>query len=654
MSRNKLEKKLQSDPKFIPYNPNFDYEFITEYLKKIPVEKIDLNQSKKAINSIVFNGYYKKLQEFFSIAYERNKLKKILFIEIIISLANRDYYLISKRTQESYVKLDHLDYDKMTNCSFESSAPELGTINAQGGLEASHDGLNYILNLIKKEEKLHNGEILTEDHISNCFGLMKFSNLYAVIKAGYDMSIWENYSLSFVREDEILKINKPNDNIQELNKIGEYRLERNIFFTKQVIISSFQEKNQFYKYLNEEAQKRRKAKRLKKVKLKDNYLVYSLADGKEKEAILQEILGFSELTSYYSFISNETLPNFDNIKLYDIVLIFSEIRHLFDKASRLEKSEYDEPMENLNSYRLKIKKSDLTSYLFNKTNYSRSQIKEVLNLFCHNVGHYNLWEKPIIEDQGILYPILLPLIAPNTLRLLDYWLEKGGFDLDSRGDKFEEQIKSTLLYEIKRKGFQVSISDINNFEISNGEFEEIDLIVELKNKVIFGEVKCIKYPFDPRDFHNMKKRLIQATEQINRKVDFLKRHKKEFKGKINFSKDFVCVVITNYPNFSGANFNGVPITDFSLLENYFVNAGFNKGHIKYDGRKIEFNQGVSKIKYYSDEDSFSNNVEKFFLDPYPVKEKLDQLVKENQQITVANARPKIIMDYLKFKNPNII
>ena len=337
MSRNKLEKKLQSDPKFIPYNPNFDYEYIRQYLKKLPIEKIDLDQSKKAINSIVFNGYYKKLQEFFSIAYERNKLKKIIFIEIIISLANRDYYLISKRTQESYDKLDHLDYDKMTNCSFESSAPELGTMNAQGGLEASHDGLNYVLNLLKKEETYHNGEILTEDHLANCFGLMKFSNLYAVIKAGYDMSIWENYQLSFI-EDEILKIIKPKDNIQELNKIGEYRLERNIFFTKQVIVSSFQEKNQFYKFLNEEAQKRRKAKRLKKVKLEDGYLAYSLADGKEKDAILQELLGFAELTSYYSFISNEILPNLDKIKLYDILIIFSECLHLFDKSSRLEKS----------------------------------------------------------------------------------------------------------------------------------------------------------------------------------------------------------------------------------------------------------------------------------------------------------------------------
>jgi hypothetical protein len=62
----------------------------------------------------------------------------------------------------------------------------------------------------------------------------------------------------------------------------------------------------------------------------------------------------------------------------------------------------------------------------------------------------------------------------------------------------------------------------------------------------------------------------------------------------------------------------------------------------------------SEIKYYTNENEFSDNLEKFFMNPIPITEKLKDVYIEETQITIPNANPKIIMDYIKFKQSNNI
>ncbi|MDT0689249.1 hypothetical protein RM549_05595 [Salegentibacter sp. F188] len=654
MSSKKLEKKLQGDINFIPFNKDFDYNKILEYLQKIEISTIDLELSQIALSSIHFNQYFQTFRNLFLKSYKGNELNKSTYLEILITLANRDYHKVSRRAQDSFSKQEKFNYDKATNSVLKSSIPELGNINAQAGLEANHDGLNSVLNLLRQEETKYNGEVIKIELVENCFNLLSFSNIYAVIKSAYDMTVWENYRMNIGNKDKLLHITKPKNNIQEANKIGQYRLERNMFSAKQVIVASYFEKNYFYQYILEESLQKRKSKKLKKVEIREGFIEFKLADGKESDSILQENLLYAELTSYYSFIKNEKLPNLSSIKLHDIILIFSEIRYLFDQAYKTEKLELGTLETNFNAFKIKIRKANLTDYLRRKTNFSSIQIKHILQLFCHTDNYFDVWEKPIIENKGILYPVLLPLLNSNTLRLIDYWLEQGGFDLDLRGEKFEVHIKEMLEYELEKKGFNFNIPKVSNFKNSNEKFEEIDLILELKNVVMIAEIKCIKYPFDPRDFHNNYKRLKQAAEQIKRKTGFLKSNKNEFSDQFDFSKKIIQTIITNFPLFSGISINDIPIIDFSLLENYFVTGALRKGQMTIEDKKIDFSKKQNSIIYYKNEDELSDNLNNFLKNPVPVDIKMKDIFTEDTQLTINSAKPKIKMEYLKFKEENII
>ncbi len=655
MSEKKLQKKLKSDPRFIPYNEKYDFDYVLSYLKKTVKSKTVSYIEHNALNSSFFNSYFLGLKDYYNEIIGSNKLSLHSFLELIITFANRDFYLLTSRLRESNKGKTKMDYDGMMNSTIQSNIPELGRINAQAGLEASHDGLNLILNLTRQKYDENDGSKYESKHLDNCAKLLGFSNIYIVVKSCYDIAIWEDYSILHNKESEELRIKIINKKNQYLNRIGEYRLERNIFSSKMVVLSAFQEKNAFYHHISKEAYKKRKAKRLKRIKLDKNEIKYKLADGIEKETVFKELQSFASLTTYYAFIRDEVLPNINSINLYDVLVIYTEVQHLFSEAFEIKKIETATDEENFNLFKLKIKKHELIEYLFRKTNYSRNQIKQTLELFIQNEGFFNIWERPLIEIENFLFPVILPLISPNTLRMLDYWLEKGGFDLDSRGALFEKHIKNVLSYEFKRKGYEFNIPIENTFRNNNDEFEEIDLIVELKKITLLAEVKCIKYPFDPRDYYNMYSKLSEGAEQINRKTKFLIDNIDDIKNNSFLSKPIVRLVITNYPIFSGSEIDGVSITDFSLLENYFIHGKFGKGRMLGTKKGVQINDTFhSEIKYYQNEDELSDNLENFFKNPVPITEKLKDIYIKETQISLPEANPKIIMDYVKFKQSNEI
>lgn len=655
MSKKNLKKKLKSDHRFIPFNEKYDFDYVLRYLKKNIESKAGNHLEYNALNSSFFNRYFILLKKYYNEIFESNNLSINSFLELLITFANRDFYLLKSKLKESNKNRTEINYDEIINSTIQSNIPELGRINAQAGLEASHDGLNLVLNMTRqKYDKNGNSKYELED-LHNCAKLLGFCNIYTVIKSGYDIAIWEDYATVYNKENKELKIKIIYKKNQCLNIIGEYRLEKNIFLSKMALLSAFQEKNTFYQHISKEANKKRKAKRLKSIKLDKSEIKYKLANGIDKETVFKELQSFANITTYYAFIKDEILPNFNNLSILDVLVLYTEVQHLFSEAFEIKKVESATTVENFNLFKLKIKKHELIEYLLRKTKYSNNQVKQTLELFIQKEGFYNIWERPLIEIENFLFPVILPLIEPNRLRMLDYWLEKGGFDLDSRGMLFEKHIKHVLSFEFKRKGFEFNIPNENTFRNNKDKFEEIDLIVELKKVTLLAEVKCIKYPFDPRDYYNMHSRLSEGAEQINRKTQFLIDNRDYFKNNSFSSKPFVKLVITNYPIFSGYEIDGVSITDFSLLENYFINGKLGKGRIINNKKGTEINDTFhSEIKYYQNEDELSNNLESFFKNPVPITEKLKDLYIEENLISLPKDNPKIFMDYVKSKQSNEI
>ena len=645
----KLDKKLKSDPKFIPYNQSYDFQHIQRFLKKNITTDDKKHLEQNALCSRYFNIYYKGLKDYYSKVTQFNKLSNNTFLKIIITLANRDVYLMLQKSKSAFDNKKEVHYDEMINSHFQSAIPELGTFNAQAGLEASQDGLNTIINLNYQDYNQNTKSSFEFENLDKCFKLLSFSNIYTVIKSAYDMAVWEGYSLNHCTKEKTVHVkcldNKKKKQI--INRIGEYRLERNVFASKMMMVSEYKKKSDLFDVLTLEMAKKRKTKKLEKVTLVDGKINFELIDGIEKNSTLLELLAFAGITSYYSFIKNEELPNFDKINLRDVLLVFTEIQYLVSLAFEIKKEESNniKDLENFNLFKIYIKKNDLLKYIFRKTKLTVNQIKQIINLFIHIDGYANVWEKPLIEIDNKIFPVILPLLHPNQLRMTDYWLEAGGFDLDQRGKLFEEYLKNILKNALVKKGYRIDIPKQNIFTNKNGNFEEIDLIVELKKVTIMAEIKCIKFPFDPRDYHNMNKRLTYGANQISRKVSFIEKNIDDFKKHSFFSKPIIKTVITNYPIFSGLIIEGVPITDASLIDNYFINGALNKGQMFMHNGDVEHNEkSISSIIYYKNEDELSDNLKGFLQNPIPISEKLKDIFIEEKKITLPSANPQIIMD----------
>jgi len=655
MPKEKLYKKLQSDPIFIPFNNGFDYQYVKTYIQDNKEKINDINLIIKALSTVFFNQYFIELKDNFNKVVGRKSLSKDDIVDIMINFSNRDFYLLKVKTDDFISQKENYHIDEIANLSIESDFKELGSFNAQGVIEAKHDALNIILNLLLNQNFYSDGIKVDNEQLSDLYNLLGYASLYTVIKFAYDTAIWEGYDIVLLSKQNELKIKSHDPESSKIKRVGEQRLEKNITSSKIVVRSKYSEEGDFFRILSKQMKSKRKPKRLKSVFLINNYLHYKLADGFDDASISYELMTFAELTTYYQFLGNEVLPNFENLSLHDLITVFSEIQNLLSSSFNLKKVESKDIAYTLDLYKIYIQKNHLVDYLFAKLNYSKKQINIVVKLLSHEQGNYNIWEKPLIHRNDDLIPVFLPALSPNTLRLIDYWLEQGGFDLDIRGKLFENHIKKIIKAELNRKGFFVNIPRTNYFKNNKNEREEIDLIIELKTTIVVSEVKCIKFPFDPRDFHNMYKRLLDGAIQAKRKTKFIKDNISEFKEVfINSSKEIISLVITNFPIYSGSIIENIPVIDFSLLENYFLSGSLNKSPIGFDGKKLYKNDNPVSIIYYTDDDQFSNNLRSFILDPIPVRELKPKVYLSEKQLSLPEAHPKIVMDYAMIKDSEII
>lgn len=650
-----LYKKLLSDPKFIPFNNHFDYTHIQGFIKDNKEKFTDIKLVEKALSTVFFNQHYQDLRSNIEEKIKMISLSKNELIELFIILANRDTYLV-KDIAEKYIegKTDY-NVNDLINLKVPSVFSELGDLHLQGALEAKHDGLNMILNYLsnKKFDIVYKKSDLSLDALTSCNQIFAYSNFYSVIKYAYDSAIWGDFYINVDTDSSgsVLKIKSNNPEFSILERVGEERLDMNLVSSKFAIKSNYDEKGGFHNTVMQSMRSKRKPKRLKKIEIIKSKLTFNLADGYDNDAISNEMMIFAELATYYNFLGNETLPKISNVTLYDIITVFAEIQSLIAKVYKFKKEESNDFIKTVDLYRISISKAALIEYLIRKITFTKHQIISILDLFVHVDGAFNIYEQPLISLGDNLLPIFLPTIAPNSLRLIDYWLEKGGFDLDSRGKLFEIHIKKTIKQEILKKRFFINIPQNCLFKSKENGQEEIDLIIELKTIIIISEIKCIKFPFEPRDFHNMFNRLKSGGSQIQRKAKFISDNIIEFKEFfVDSSKKIIPLLITNFPIYSGITIDDVPIIDYYLLEHYIIYGYLNKSLVGFDGVKLHKSPNPESIIYYKNEDQFSNYLPSFLKDPIPVREKKSKVILIEKQLTPPGFNPKIIMDFTSIKD----
>lgn len=642
-----LRNKLKTDNTFNPFHDSFSPDNLEREILDLSTQANpsaeDALLAKTSISAIIFNKLYKDIYLYLKSTFEKVNLTYEEIVWGHLASLNRSCIISNNRNHEKYLQTTEVYFEDRFRNKITSLDKGIGRIDASGALETEIDGAHILLNYLRyfKEKipavdrnasKVASIGFIIRQSITGCF--------YYVLKSSYEDAIWKNGNIEIDKDTKRIDIKFNDPNLLKLFQIGYFRLERNSYSFFLMAIS-MREKG----IINEipaNAEFKRDKTRISAVRVSNGFLKYKLSSGKDKQEDFIELAIESSLLAYYSYLENVPLPSLGGFSLRKLIAVHNVLIQLFVKAANIEVQNTSvKKKEDFYRYPFRISHERLRDYLRKRTKITEIEIDIFLD-FIQSRDRVNLWSNPLIKINGDYYFALLPLSQPNILRLVDNWLEDGGVSLDERGKAFEKYIKQMLSESLKEKGFQFIIPNKSKFESKLDGKEEVDIMISLKNILIIGEVKCIKYPFETREVSNAYARLKKAVEQVKRKSKFIIDHIKEFEKEIGFSQSqkIVNIVITNYPLFTAQAIDSIPIVDCFLIESYFSSGTLSKGRITQDRGKFVSNEIISEKKFYSNEDEFSNNFLDTMTNP-PAIQEIQPLIeiKEN----------KISLDFLPYK-----
>lgn|GEM_PF-4652584 len=636
-------KKLQTKKEYNPFSDSFDYDKWRTFLISIKDSKLLETNDKDAALSIVLiipylNSVYTEYYDFMKNFFTKSTLSNIQFQEFELALCSRLHALSNnKYIEKSKSEIYPSDALRMTIPSIDAT---IGKTPLIASLEMRYDLAQTKLNYLRyiRESRKPSNIISTEvDEIDNLINLNLTTNVYEILKTEYEEVIWNNGAINFKTQNEIIfTFPELELKIKHVGKFRAGRIINQFAFPITKSITSISTKDIFLKRYP-----KNKLKRIKSVDYSSGEIKIKLAKGIDRDEILRDIFPHCEMIAFYSFIKDFELPNSDGLTIIDCLDIISLVKHIMIKS--LNEVDQDDSVKEyceFNKFPYKITKTDLIKYLENRSNLEYRQLNYVINLLSHDLegtNRINIYATPLLKMKSIYLIASLPLISPVVSYQIDKLLTNAGVDLDMRGVLFENYVQKKLELALKEYKYSYFSPETSDFKTKDNGSEEIDLVIELKDIILIAELKCITYPFEPRDFHNAKKRLIKASEQINRKKDFLLDNQKELKKTLPGlgNKEIISAIVTQFTFFTGMHFNGIPVIDFSGLLSYFSGGTYKSYRVEMNGAKMTKSTLDKEVRYYTDESTFNSNLDSFLKSPYPVKKVLDDVT-----ITIDKITPK--------------
>ncbi len=640
-----LRKLLKDNKKCNPFNDAYSRDEMVKLLK-LTVDPEEFKQDPLRftigftdfMNSF-FTGFFLLVKE--NIASSNIPHKD--FIELLFVVFNRNYIGILKRQREHVKNQKQISQADTYKFRITTLNAGIGPVDLNSALEVDIDALTYVLNYTRyfaTTPVILESSLPDLQTISCAQSIAINSAYYTIIKSTYDESIW-NYGHWIKKTEDpkvILDVIFPETDLLLAKKVGLIRLDKE---TKSAFLQLLPEllgNTPIGQLATNVARQRKKNKQLKAIKIENGYINPELIDGYDAEQDLLEIKNTIELDTFYAFLDNPILKNLNGLQLPDLVKLFSLLQDICKKAAHIEFDDGIEKLSDIQRFPIKMDKAVLYNYLEQRTDYTTIQLNTFIELIsCKYGDRLNLWDRPLVQYEDDLYINYFPTLNPILLNLIDYWLDQGGFSLDERGNLLEKYLTNVIGSAITEKGFTVKIPESSKIYNNQKQFEEIDLLLNLKDVVVVGEVKCIKYPFEARDHHNALGRLQEAAEQVKRKMEFLKKYENEVANQTGTltGKTFLPIIITNYPIYSTFKLDGVIITDFYLLESYFSDGTFTNAKIQQGGT-LELEQ--SHV-YYTNEKEMNDNLPGYLENPLAIS-----ILKEMFEI-----RPfKVSMDDLDY------
>lgn len=649
----KLRKKIIHDSKLNPFNDKFDLEYLRLFVSKLE----DNDETKKLFPFLFladdFNNLFKNAYNNLKEIFHQSQLSYDELVEFLITSSNR-YYLLLHKTNTSQNEFNFQDFFKRTIQSVDKS---IGQIDARAALETEIDSLNTLINYLKffKEELIASTEI--ENNTSRVDSIIKLSlavNYYNVIRFTHEDALFNNGYIEYHQEKN--KIHYKYENVDELffGKIGYFRLNRNVYAHYLVIKEHLDKQKDIRIFISKTYEGKNQTKRIKKTTINKGLIEFELASGLDAKEFNNFILLDVQLRTYYDFIYDVIMPKAEGLTLKDCLILFSMTQSIFNNVADFNHIEDDSVMRvnEFGKFPSKIKSNNLKQYLKLKTKYSSKQINYFINLLVNKEDQrLNFWNYPFLEKEGYYCVPLLSFLNPLIFVLSDKWLEDSGFDLEERGTFFEKNIIENFTEALTNKKYNFTIPNTSKFTLNNGKFEEIDLIINLKNVVVIAEVKCIKYSLTPRDEFNAVKRLEEGAKQVNRKAEFIISHSEKFKKEIGdiSGKKIIKIVLTNFPSYSGYVKEGVPIVDYYLMESYIKSGRISNYRMVSENGKILENKLNTEEIFYNNEDEFCNNFESFVFKPGYIEKCRDYFEFKVNKLSVQDDRYNIFSDSVEFK-----
>ena len=629
-----IRKKLQGSNSFNPFNREFDVDKLKRYIEQAELKSDDDKYAKTIAESAeIYNYYYNEYVEVIKKAIEKENISIVDVVETVFGMANLDYIQLSKQAMENRQNKSLFDF---AHLELDNSEQSFGTINIVGAVEGQVDYINTILNIIRHivpNEKVGMGK----DKLRIVHRMYVIANILYYIKESYDVALWEDGYID--KRNNELHVKYIDGEYPLAKHIGYIRTENNIggslsaveclsnmdIFHKEYFLTGRSD------YIIENAELD-----------EQGYIQYSLVKKENNyEEDMPYVLGRTEVDLYYPFIYNEKIETLNGLSINDMIILFSKLSKLMEKIEHFKTDKY----KNCSLVLVKIEKKEMVRFLKQTTVYCKKQIEAFLEINTNridNVHRINLRERPLLLLDNTFLCLMSAIAAPNYSYLTDVWLDAAGVDLTQRGKNFEKYIKKSLEETLEKKGYMHYVSQTNKFTNYQGDFEEIDLVLNLKNTVILAEVKCITYAMECRNTHNNMKIIKKAADQIKRKANFIDMYKKELANDIGNIEDKknIKVIITNYPIFAGTKVEDVPIVDFYLFDSYFRSGKLTNVALTADGKRSKV-----EISYYSDENEMCEKIEKFIENPPSIEVIRKKLKLEERQLTFPKSEIQIFQEF---------
>lgn len=564
----------------------------------------DFIEASTILNTI-FNNTYKALLETFKLLNATGSE----IMPLLVAHNNRNDRVIYTKFLDKLSKLkgSYFDFDDMTNFKIESSLVKGSYSEARAALEGTTDALNMLLNYLKyyKEQNLESGKELGSHFASAIIYVMNLASIYTGIKNIYDTALYENGIIKLFKEDDKITLFFKSANGRQLmlKKAGEIMMQHQIASSNHKHISDTPLFAEYFSGLC-----------ISSCTNNNGTIELKIDKGDNKRLIecSKEMAG--TIYAYYDYLLNVRLPKLGNAPINKVFAIWAVIQYISEEVLLDIDSDCDIfDRKDFNNVPQKISKDLLLDSICKLTKIDPDEVDNILDKFISKDNkRFYIWTSPLFDlGQYLLFPIF-PIQRVQLLNLTDYILKCGGIDLKERGKWMEKYTIDHL--NAHSIPFRREAWGARKFKGDHCK-EEIDLLVNLKDLVIVGELKCIHYSMEENEYYNAWDRLRHGCEQAKRKADFLRRSPEIFSELGNYSKkDIVPVVVTNYPIYTGFCHEGIYVTDVHSLLIYLEG-----GFIALRSLFTEGDEFLAGETFFTDEDSYSSNFKRY-LENNPLKE----------------------------------